>query len=85
MATRTLLLKTGKTLEVIIHAYLLMLFLSKKKDVPKSHRFFEALGDSSPAVQFMGSDNVAVSNGETWKKQRKVIIIVLILAKCCLN
>lgn len=32
----------------------------------------EALGEANPAVQFLGTDNVAMSNGETWKRQRKV-------------
>lgn len=31
------------------------------------------MGHSSPGVQFLGVDNVAVSNGETWKKQRRVM------------
>ncbi|CEP12638.1 hypothetical protein [Parasitella parasitica] len=45
--------------------------LLKTEFFPKSHAFFDALGDNSPAVQFLGRENVAASNGEIWKKQRK--------------
>ncbi|KAL7327302.1 hypothetical protein PS15p_205755 [Mucor circinelloides] len=47
--------------------------LLKTDNFPKSHAIFGALGESSPAVKFMGSENVAVSNGEMWKKQRKIM------------
>ncbi|OAC99501.1 CYP509 protein [Mucor lusitanicus CBS 277.49] len=47
--------------------------LLKTEYFPKSHAFFDTLGDSSPAVQFLGKQNVASSNGEKWKKQRKIM------------
>ncbi|CAO3614068.1 unnamed protein product [Mucor hiemalis] len=47
--------------------------LFKTDNFPKSHSIFDALGESSPIVQFMGRDNVATSNGDVWKRQRKVM------------
>ncbi|CAO0796784.1 unnamed protein product [Mucor circinelloides] len=47
--------------------------LLKTEYFPKSHAFFDTLGDSSLAVQFLGKQNVASSNGEKWKKQRKIM------------
>ncbi|KAI9484151.1 MAG: cytochrome P450 [Benjaminiella poitrasii] len=47
--------------------------LLKTDNFPKSHAIFDALGESSPVVQFLGTSNVAISNGETWKNQRKIM------------
>ncbi|KAG1146698.1 hypothetical protein G6F37_011919 [Rhizopus arrhizus] len=48
-------------------------FLLKSNNFPKSHRGFDIVGDKSPAVQFVGRDNIVLSNGEVWKKQRKIM------------
>lgn len=53
--------------------------LLKTENFPKSNAIFGALGDSSPIVKFLGNQNVAVSNGEVWKKQRKVLLCLFIL------
>jgi hypothetical protein len=53
--------------------------LLKTENFPKTHAIFGALGDSSPVVKFMGKQNVAVSNGEVWKKQRKVSLCLYTL------
>ncbi|KAI8091152.1 cytochrome P450 [Gilbertella persicaria] len=45
--------------------------LLKSDTFPKSDEFVQKLGPSSPAVMFLGKDNVALSNGHTWKRQRK--------------
>ncbi|KAF1805999.1 hypothetical protein V8B55DRAFT_1452924 [Mucor lusitanicus] len=47
--------------------------LLKTDNFPKSHAIFGALGESSPVVKFMGNENVAMSNGDMWKKQRKIM------------
>jgi hypothetical protein len=39
---------------------------------PKNHAVFHQIGENSPFSQFLGIDNVAISNGDVWKKQRKV-------------
>lgn len=46
---------------------------------PKSHSFFDTLGEASTAVQFLGRENVAISNGEKWRKQRKVSYYVALV------
>ncbi|KAG1118199.1 hypothetical protein G6F38_014101 [Rhizopus arrhizus] len=46
--------------------------LLKSDNFPKSHYALDTIGEKSTAVQFVGRDNVALSNGEVWKKQRKV-------------
>ncbi|KAG1165228.1 hypothetical protein G6F46_012501 [Rhizopus delemar] len=44
-----------------------------KSDIfPKNHAVFHQIGKDSPFTQFLGLDNVALSNGDVWKKQRKV-------------
>ncbi|KAI8644190.1 cytochrome P450 [Parasitella parasitica] len=48
-------------------------FLLKTENFPKTNTIFGALGDSSPVVKFMGKENVAMSNGEQWKRQRKIM------------
>ncbi|KAI8988313.1 cytochrome P450 [Mycotypha africana] len=40
---------------------------------PKSHDLLNLLGDSSPLTHFLGIESVAISNGEQWKKQRKIM------------
>lgn len=40
---------------------------------PKSHVVFEALGENSPPVQFIGTDNVVVANGAVWRNQRRIM------------
>lgn len=76
VAAKTLLMKTGterswydldKKEDFLIIMYLL-------ENFPKSHAVFKKLYESSPAIQFLGKENVAVSNGEVWKRQRKVVI-----------
>ncbi|CEP15817.1 hypothetical protein [Parasitella parasitica] len=47
--------------------------LLKSENFPKNKAIFTALGDSSPVIKFMGKENVAMSNGEEWKKQRKIM------------
>ncbi|CEG64798.1 hypothetical protein RMATCC62417_01710 [Rhizopus microsporus] len=47
--------------------------LLKAENFPKSHFLMETVGKDSPFVQFLGPDNVVNSNGENWKKQRKVM------------
>jgi hypothetical protein len=39
---------------------------------PKDLQIFHALGKKNPVVKFFGVDNIALVNGEKWKKQRKV-------------
>ncbi|KAG1612156.1 hypothetical protein G6F44_013424 [Rhizopus delemar] len=47
--------------------------LLKSDNFPKSHRRFDTIGEKSTGVQFVGRDNVVLSNGEIWKKQRKIM------------
>ncbi|ORZ22410.1 cytochrome P450 [Absidia repens] len=47
--------------------------LMKTDNFPKSMEIFHALGKENPVVRFFGIDNVAIVNGEKWKKQRKVM------------
>ncbi|KAG1140684.1 hypothetical protein G6F37_011545 [Rhizopus arrhizus] len=47
--------------------------LLKSNNFPKSHHAFDIVGEKSPAVQFVGHDSVVISNGEVWKKQRKIM------------
>ncbi|KAG1139377.1 hypothetical protein G6F38_009877 [Rhizopus arrhizus] len=47
--------------------------LLKSDNFPKSHYGLDSIGEKSTVVQFVGHDNVALSNGEVWKKQRKVM------------
>ncbi|KAG1046989.1 hypothetical protein G6F43_010543 [Rhizopus delemar] len=47
--------------------------LMKSNNFPKSHRGFDIVGEKSPAAQFVGRDSVVLSNGEVWKKQRKIM------------
>ncbi|KAG1519148.1 hypothetical protein G6F52_008901 [Rhizopus delemar] len=47
--------------------------LMKSNNFPKSHYGLDSIGEKSTVVQFVGHDNVALSNGEVWKKQRKVM------------
>ncbi|KAI7895101.1 cytochrome P450 [Mucor mucedo] len=47
--------------------------LLKTENFPKSHAFFDKLETNSLPIQFLGKDNVAVSNGDTWKSQRKIM------------
>ena len=42
---------------------------------PKSQGFTQKLGDSSLIVRFTGRDNVSISNGHVWKRQRKVSFV----------
>lgn len=49
-----------------------LIFFFLKENFPKSHFLMETVGKDSPFVQFLGPDNVVNSNGESWKKQRKV-------------
>lgn len=50
----------------------MFLFYHVLDNFPKSHAFFNKLETNSLPIQFLGRDNVAVSNGEIWKRQRKV-------------
>jgi len=36
--------------------------------------FFSNSGDEAPLAMLLGKENVAVSNGEVWRKQRRVSI-----------
>ncbi|KAG1544648.1 hypothetical protein G6F50_013840 [Rhizopus delemar] len=47
--------------------------LLKSDNFPKSHFGLDAIGEKSTAVQFVGRDNIFLSNGEVWKKQRKIM------------
>ncbi|KAG1222761.1 hypothetical protein G6F35_005083 [Rhizopus arrhizus] len=47
--------------------------LLKSNSFPKSHCVFDIVGDKHPAIQFVGRDSVVLSNGEVWKKQRKIM------------
>ena len=51
----------------------LFYFQKKKLDAfPKSHAFVDRLGKENVYVKFMGANNVATTNGDVWKRQRKV-------------
>lgn len=39
---------------------------------PKTHNFFGKSGDNTPVAVLLGKENVAVSNGDVWRKQRRV-------------
>lgn len=41
---------------------------------PKTHNFFGKSGDNTPVAVLLGKENVAVSNGDVWRKQRRVSI-----------
>ncbi|KAI9307943.1 cytochrome P450 [Cunninghamella echinulata] len=48
--------------------------LLMKNDIfPKTDDLLKALGDDNPIVQFFGTENVAIVNGEKWKNQRKIM------------
>ncbi|ORZ06033.1 cytochrome P450 [Absidia repens] len=47
--------------------------LLKSDKFPKTYDMFHALGESSPFVKFLGIKNVGFSNGDDWKRQRKVM------------
>ncbi|KAG0804398.1 hypothetical protein G6F20_012732 [Rhizopus arrhizus] len=47
--------------------------LLKSDNFPKSHRRLDTTGEKGTAAQFVGRDNVVLSNGEVWKKQRKIM------------
>ncbi|CAO3661351.1 unnamed protein product [Rhizopus stolonifer] len=47
--------------------------LLKTENFPKSHRRLNTLGEKSISAQFLGADNIVMTNGETWKKQRKMM------------
>ncbi|CAO3616489.1 unnamed protein product [Cunninghamella blakesleeana] len=49
------------------------MMLMKSDIFPKQNDLFKALAHDSPIVEFFGTENVAIVNGEEWKKQRKVI------------
>ena len=71
VAAKQLLMKTGKTLLETMLCNINLIF-TLTDNFPKSHAILEKLGETSPIVQFIGNDNVAMSNGNTWKRQRKV-------------
>ncbi|KAI9264720.1 cytochrome P450 [Sporodiniella umbellata] len=56
---------------------ILTFFLYRAKylleNFPKSHRRLNTLGEKSASAQFLGSDNILLSNGESWKRQRKMM------------
>ncbi|KAI8391100.1 cytochrome P450 [Radiomyces spectabilis] len=43
------------------------------RDIPKDQSVFHKLADSTPVVRLFGHENLPLSNGITWKKQRKLI------------
>ncbi|CEP20052.1 hypothetical protein [Parasitella parasitica] len=47
--------------------------LMKTDNFPKTHNFFGKLGGNTPVSILLGKENVAVSNGEVWRKQRKIM------------
>ncbi|KAI7903596.1 cytochrome P450 [Cokeromyces recurvatus] len=47
--------------------------LLKTDNFPKSIELFNMLDESNPFIQFLGTSNVAISNGEAWKNQRKIM------------
>ncbi|KAI8994753.1 cytochrome P450 [Pilobolus umbonatus] len=49
------------------------LLLLKSENFPKSQDFINSVNRGTPVIQFMGNDNVAISNGEKWKGQRRIM------------
>ncbi|KAI9279778.1 cytochrome P450 [Sporodiniella umbellata] len=47
--------------------------LMKAESNPKSHDFLDIMGPNSPFVRFLGYDTVGIINGQSWKRQRKVM------------
>ncbi|KAL7316548.1 hypothetical protein PS15m_005631 [Mucor circinelloides] len=47
--------------------------LMKTDKFPKTHMFFSNSGDDAPLAMLLGKENVAVSNGEVWRKQRRIM------------
>ncbi|KAI8391099.1 cytochrome P450 [Radiomyces spectabilis] len=43
------------------------------KDLPKDQSGLYYLGETSPVIRFVGYDNIVFSNGQTWKRQRKLM------------
>ncbi|CEG78030.1 hypothetical protein RMATCC62417_12694 [Rhizopus microsporus] len=46
--------------------------LLKSSVFPKNHRLIDDMGENL-FIEFIGKDNVVLSNGDTWKRQRKVM------------
>ncbi|OBZ84645.1 Phylloquinone omega-hydroxylase CYP4F2 [Choanephora cucurbitarum] len=55
----------------IVDPEIAKIMLMKSDAFPKSQGFTRKLGDSSLIVRFTGRDNVSISNGHVWKRQRK--------------
>ncbi|KAF1802379.1 hypothetical protein V8B55DRAFT_1594502 [Mucor lusitanicus] len=47
--------------------------LMKTDNFPKTHNFFGKSGDNTPVAVLLGKENVAVSNGDVWRKQRRIM------------
>ncbi|GAN02482.1 cytochrome P450 [Mucor ambiguus] len=47
--------------------------LMKTDNFPKTHQFFSNSGNDTPLAMLLGKENVAVSNGDVWRKQRKIM------------
>ncbi|CAO3654865.1 unnamed protein product [Mucor fragilis] len=45
----------------------------KTDNFPKTHQFFSNSGDDTPLAMLLGKENVAVSNAEVWRKQRRIM------------
>ncbi|RCI06274.1 cytochrome P450-dit2, partial [Rhizopus stolonifer] len=47
--------------------------LMKAESSQKSHDFMETMGPNSPFVRLFGKDSVGIDNGQSWKKNRKIM------------
>ncbi|KAI8373763.1 cytochrome P450 [Blakeslea trispora] len=58
---------------IVISPDLAKVILMKTDAFPKSHEFLDRLGKNNIFVKFLGTKNIAITNGDVWKKQRRLM------------